>query len=118
MGFLIRCAFWLSLVLLIIPIGAGDNDQDQPTVGPVQAFVAAREAVQDVAGMCERKPEVCTTGRAALHTIGIRARESARIASELIDGDEQPVSDISVAQGPDTTLTTGTVLPSPRPEIN
>lgn len=118
MGFLIRCAFWLSLVLLIIPIGAGDNDQGQSTVGPIQAFVAARDAVQDVAGMCERKPEVCSTGRAALHTIGVRARESARIASEMIDSDEPAAADISIAQGPDTTLTTGTVLPSPRPEVH
>ena len=100
MGFLIRCAFWLSLVLLIIPLGgAGGGDTD--TVGPIQALSAAREAVGDLSGICERKPDVCLTGKAALHTIGIRAREASRIAFELLD---EKVGE------PDAT-TTGTVAP-------
>jgi len=44
MGFLIRSAFWLSLVLLLIPFGTGAGD----LVGPIQAFSAAREAVGDI----------------------------------------------------------------------
>lgn len=100
MGFLIRCAFWLSLVLLIIPIHTNADDGAESTVGPVQAFVAAREAVQDVTGICSRKPEVCTTGRAALHTIGARARASARYAYKLLGDDDD---------APDTSITTGTV---------
>lgn len=114
MGFLIRCVFWLSLVLLIIPlnVGNGGDKDSQPAVGPIQAFLAARDAVQDVAGICERKPDVCTTGRAALYTIGARAREGARLASEMVDGDE-PVAGAAL---PDTSLTTGTVaIPTPRP---
>ena len=51
----------------------------------VQAFFAAREAVGDVAGICERKPDVCETGKAAFHTIGARARESARIAIGMLE---------------------------------
>lgn len=81
MGFLIRSAFWLSLVLLLIPFGGNGEE----TVGPVEAFVAARGAVQDMAGMCERRPEVCQTGRSALNTIGIRAREGARLAYTMIE---------------------------------
>src|SRR5690606_5001370 len=67
MGFLIKSAFWLSLVLLVIPFG---NDADgQPTVGAVQAFLAARAVVDDLSGLCERRPDVCEVGRAAMHTI-------------------------------------------------
>jgi hypothetical protein len=84
MGFLIRCAFWLSLVLLVIPFGAGGGDSVDP-VGPIQALSAAREAVGDIGGLCERKPEVCVTGKAAFHTIGVRAREASRLAFELLD---------------------------------
>ncbi len=84
MGFLIRSVFWLGLVLLILPLG-GNGDAATPTVGPLQAFVAAREAVGDIAGMCERKPDVCETGRAALNTIGIHARAGVRLASKLLD---------------------------------
>ena len=111
MGFLIRSAFWLSLVLLLIPFGTGAGD----LVGPIQAFSAAREAVGDITGICERKPDVCLTGKAALHTIGTRAREASRIALEALDE-----TSTESAAGTDAT-TTGTVvvkgfIPQPRPD--
>ena len=85
MGFLLRTAFWLSLVLLLLPIGFSDKNGEEPSVGAFQAFLAAREALGDLGGICERKPEVCETGKSALHTVGIRAREAARIAFEMLD---------------------------------
>ena len=85
MGFLIRCTFWLSLVLLIIPFGTSGGNETVESVGPIQALSAAREAVGDISGICERKPDVFVTGKAALHTIGVRAREASRIAFELLD---------------------------------
>ncbi|MEW9806832.1 DUF5330 domain-containing protein [Mesorhizobium marinum] len=84
MGFLIRMAFWFSLVLLALPLDpAGENGATG--VNPIQAFFAAKEAVDDVAGICERKPGVCEVGKAAMHTIGVRAREGARIAYEMLE---------------------------------
>ena len=88
MGFLIRMAFWFSLVLLVLPLGTDGT----PGVNPIQAFFAAKEAVEDMSGICERKPEVCSVGRAAMETIGARARESARMAYEMLEGaDDAPV---------------------------
>jgi hypothetical protein len=84
MGFLVRAAFWFSLVLLVLPFGSTGEDGSE-AVSPFQAFFAAREAVSDVTGICERKPDVCEIGKSALQTIGVRARESARIAYELLD---------------------------------
>jgi hypothetical protein len=84
MGFLIRAAWWFSLVLLIMPF-EGESQKDGETVSPFQAFFAAREAIGDVSGICERKPDVCEIGKSAFQTIGVRARESARIAYELLD---------------------------------
>ena len=84
MGFLIKSAFWLSLVLLLIPFGGQGSGGEQP-VGPVETFLAARAALTDVAGMCERRPDACEVGKAALQTIGVRAREGARIAYGLLD---------------------------------
>lgn len=82
-GFVIRSTFWLSLVLLAIPFGGtGANGE---AVGPIEALAAAREAVGDISGICERKPEVCVVGAAAVHTIGVRAREASRIAYETLD---------------------------------
>ncbi|EKF19794.1 DUF5330 domain-containing protein [Nitratireductor pacificus] len=102
MGFLIRSAFWLSLVLLFLPIGGGD-EAETGQVGALQAISAARDAVSDMAGICERRPDVCATGKAALQTIGVRARESARIAYEMIE-EETPAGE--------QPLTTGSIPPA------
>lgn len=98
MGFLVRSAFWFSLVLLFLPITPRDAAVEMPQVSPFQALGAAREAIGDVSGLCERKPDVCETGRAAIQTIGIRARESARIAYELLD-EQLAAPDTSIATG-------------------
>lgn len=85
MGFLIKSAFWLSLVLLLIPIGGSGDAETDPRVGAIEAFFAAQAVVSDVAGLCERKPDACEVGKSALHTIGVRAKESARIAYTMLD---------------------------------
>ena len=90
MFFLIRMAFWFSLVLLVLPLNAGDGGDGTQRVGAIQAFFAASEAVDDVTGICERRPAVCETGKAAMHTISVRAREGARIAFDLIDTESAP----------------------------
>lgn len=98
MGFLVKMAFWFSLVLLVLPLNTGEQPGEVPSVGAIQAFLAAREAVGDVTGICERKPDVCETGKSAFHTIGVRAREGARIAFEMLD---------DKFGEPDTATTTG-----------
>ena len=100
MFFLLRAAFWFSLVLLMLPFNP-KGQSGEGTVGAIETLFAVRDAVADMRGMCERKPDVCKTGGAALHTIGVRAREAARIGYELLD-EEAP-------QGLDETVKTGTV---------
>jgi hypothetical protein len=39
---------------------------------------AAQEAVGDLAGICERKPEVCETGKKAVHNYGACEGKRAR----------------------------------------
>jgi hypothetical protein len=97
MGFLVRMAFWFSLVLLVLPLDAGGT----------ATFLAAREAVGDVTGICERKPDVCETGKSAMHTVGVRAREAARIAFEMLDDNFGE---------PDTATTTGGI-PTPKADV-
>ena len=106
MGFLIRMAFWFSLVLLALPLSVGSDEEGHESVGPIQALFAAREAVGDIAGICERKPDVCETGKSAMHTISVRARETAKIAAAMLD--DQQASDQQAA-GPDITVATGSV---------
>ena len=113
MGFLIRTAFWFSVVLLLLPFG-GDGSSDD--LGPLQALLAAREAVQDFSGICERKPDVCKAGKSALHTIGVKAKAGARLAYDMLGDDkvdaEKTAEAAPAAQArPDTTIETGTVAP-------
>lgn len=103
MFFLIRMAFWFSLVLLVLPLDAGRAPGSPPPVSPIEAVFAARAAIGDVAGLCERQPDVCVTGRAAFQTIGSRAREGARIAYDLLD-----------AGGRDTDATSTGSVPTPK----
>lgn len=105
MFFLVRLVFWFSLVLLVLPLDAGRAPGSPPPVSPLQAISAAREAIGDVAGLCERKPDVCVTGKAAFETIGSRAREGARIAYELLD---------DASGDTDATISTGSV-PAAKP---
>lgn len=109
MGFLIRMAFWFSLVLLMLPL----DPESENGLSPIKAFFAASEAIGDVAGICERKPHVCETGKEAMHTIGIRAKETARIAYDMM-GEEEAVAT------PAAVETTGSIphptqKPAPKP---
>ena len=56
--------------------------------------------------MCDRRPEVCRTGKDAIETIGVRAREGARIAIGMIGEDDG---------GPDGATATGGGATSNRP---
>jgi hypothetical protein len=97
MGFIIRSIFWLSLVLLLVPFGG--TNEDGSMVSPLQAMFAAKGAIEDISGMCERKPDVCAVGKAAVHTIGVRAREGARLAFGAFDETEEPGTQMPQQQG-------------------
>lgn len=111
MGFLIRCCFWIALALLFIPIGTGGGDSETPSVNPIQTLLAARDAVMDIASICERQPGVCETASAAMQTVISRASEGMRLAQQLIDsnksqeaGEQPTVPEASVPlEGPETT---------------
>ena len=85
--FLIRAAFWFSVVMLLIP-GDPNSGTEAPRVSAVDAIVAAQGAVSDLAGMCERQPEVCSNGGAALAAFGAKARYSATLLYSFFEGTE------------------------------
>jgi hypothetical protein len=114
MRFLFKIVFWFSLVLLVIPLGESSTKGQAVVpgatppepVGALDTFLAAREAITDVSAICERKPTVCDVGHEALTTVGVRAREVARIAFEMLDDS---------FGGTDSQVVTGSVPPEEVP---
>ena len=92
--FLIRAAFWLSLVVMLIPADP-DSGQEAPRVSAMQAFFAAKATVADMSGFCERNPDVCTTGGAAFRVFAEKARSGARTLYDYFGNDSaaEPESD-------------------------
>jgi hypothetical protein len=85
MFFLLRTAFWLTLVLVLIPLGSDQEDTSVENIDPVSAFLAAQATMSDIGGFCGRNPQACETGGDALTAIGSRARDGARIVYEFLD---------------------------------
>lgn len=52
--FLIRTAFWLGIIILLLPT---DSKQQGEVYGTAQA------AVKDVTGFCDRNPDACANGK-------------------------------------------------------
>lgn len=60
MFFLFRVAFWLGLLLLLLPLGLkGTNGSD---VSVFDAFGAVQAVVADARGFCARQPDACAVG--------------------------------------------------------
>ncbi|MEJ8473921.1 DUF5330 domain-containing protein [Roseibium algae] len=121
MFFLMRTAFWLTLVLVLIPLGSNSDTVSKEKIDPIAAFFAAQETVSDLGGFCNRNPGACETGGNALAAIGAQARDGARIVYEFLDtqvakndGTDLPLLEKSAAlisgTASEDTLTTGTVV--------
>ena len=82
MFFLLRVAFWLTIVLALLPSG-GTQQSAQAKVGPTEAVVAAGAAVSDMSSFCDRQPGACVVGAQTAVAIGQRAQAGARMVYEF-----------------------------------
>jgi hypothetical protein len=92
MGFLLKTAFWVGLVLLILPI---DRQAAGISNGPstLDTMSAVRTVVSDVRGFCDRNASACDTGAATLTVLRQKAVYSAGVVQAwLANGDEVPGS--------------------------
>lgn len=83
--FLIRAAFWLSIVIFLIPADP-QSGRDAPRVTVVETLVAARATIADLSAFCERNPDVCVTGGAAFRLFADKAENGVRMLYEYFDG--------------------------------
>src|ERR1700757_1051911 len=103
MFFLLRMAFWLGLVLVLLPRETTPESEKLPQIDASQAVQAVTAAVSDVGQFCKRRPQVCEVGAQAAAVISVRAQEGARKIYHSVT-DKKPESD---KKAPDHTGSIG-----------
>ena len=83
MFFLLRMAFWLCVVCVLLPSGTKSTTPDAQ-IDASEAVTFASAAVSDVRGFCERRPDACATGGKVAVALGHKAEAGARTLYELI----------------------------------
>jgi hypothetical protein len=84
MFFLLRMAFWLGLVLVLLPTDKSPDADKAPTVATSDAISAASAAVSDMSQFCVRQPGACAVGGQAATVIGHRAQAGAKKLYNMI----------------------------------
>jgi hypothetical protein len=98
MFFLLRMAFWLGLVLILLPSG---SSQQAPAnqVGASDAISAASATVGDLRQFCARQPDACTVGSHVATQLGYKAQACAKMLYEFLTEALAPKETGSVARG-------------------
>jgi hypothetical protein len=90
MMFLIRTAFWLMIIILLLPTDEGQQSK---------VYGTAEATVKDVVTFCDRNPDTCTTGRDAFQVLVQKAEFGARMLMGFIK--EQTGSGEAASDAPD-----------------
>lgn len=84
MFFLLRMAFWLGVVLILLPSGSPQRAPGENEVGAAAAISAASATVEDLRGFCTRQPEACTVGSQVATEIGYKAQAGAKMLYDVL----------------------------------
>jgi hypothetical protein len=90
MFFLLRMAFWLGLVLVLLPREKTPESEKLPQIGASEAVSAATAAVSDMSQFCKRQPAACEVGGQAATVLGQRAQDGARKLYKIIIDKKAP----------------------------
>ena len=128
MFFLLRMAFWLGLVLVLLPRDKTPESDKLPQVGASEAVSAATAAMSDMSQFCKRQPAACEVGGQAATVLTHRAQDGARKLYQIItdkrvsdrtgsigNGEEASVVDAAPRDTltPDDLLTDWRAAPAP-----
>jgi len=104
MFFLLRMAFWLGLVLVLLPRDKTPESDKLPQIGASEAVSAATAAVSDMSQFCKRQPAACEVGGQAATVIGHRAQEGARKLYQIITDKKPPDHTGSIGENADAPV--------------
>src|ERR1700759_899382 len=90
MFFLLRMAFWLGLVLVLLPRDKTTESDKLPQIDASQAVQAATAAVSEMSQFCKRQPQACEVGGQAATVIGQRAEDGARKLYRIVTDKKAP----------------------------
>ena len=85
MRFLLRMAFWLTIILALLPSG-GSQPTPNVNVSALEAMSAAKATVTDMGSFCGRQPDACSVGSQAAVAIGHRAQAGAKMLYDYLNG--------------------------------
>lgn len=97
--FLIRTAFWLALVVLLLP-----SDKEQQA----KLYSTAREAVHRVATFCDRNGPLCEQGARHWAAFQTKLEFGSRLAIDLVS---EKLTGVPTS-GPQQAVDRGTLTPS------
>ena len=84
MRFLLKLAFWLTIVILLLPSDRAQQGASAPQVGTSEAVSASGAVVADVRQFCVRQPDACAVGSQALVEFGHKAQAGAKMLYEFL----------------------------------
>jgi uncharacterized protein DUF5330 len=114
MRFLLRLAFWLTVIAILLP-GSGSEPASHHEINASEAMSAAKATVGDVRQFCERQPEACTVGSQAAIVLGDRAKAGAKQLYEFLNEKIAPTESDPVATATPGRRAGTIPLPPPRP---
>lgn len=94
--FLIKAAFWICVVIMLVPVDTGPAKVETATKAQYseplshQAVGAARATVTDMSSFCDRNPDVCQTGSKFLTHFAAKAAAVAGKVFTMVSSSSAP----------------------------
>ncbi len=111
MMFLLRTAFWIGVVLALLPtFGPKQSVPQAASVGATEAVTAASATFADMIQFCNRQPDACAAGVQFASAFGQRAQAGAKMLYDIV-GEKLAKADGGAADAPagDTALSQSTL---------
>jgi uncharacterized protein DUF5330 len=99
MFFLLRMAFWLGVVLVLLPSGSTSRGPSVSEIGAANAISAASATVSDLRGFCARQRDACSVGSQVATAIGYKAQAGAKMLYDVLTEALAPRETGSLASG-------------------
>jgi hypothetical protein len=116
MFFLLRMAFWLIVVCVLLPSGGTKSTSPDAQIDAVQAATLAGAAVSDMRGFCARQPDACVVGGKVAVALGHKAEAGARTIYEFISAKlnekSAPAEKTTARHAPASAAGQGTLTPA------